>query len=118
MVKNLRALRLQKGVSQQAVADHLGLTQQSVYRYEKDKFEPDIGTLIALADYFGTTVDFLIGRTPPTQGGPQEELAFTKEELSLLRDIRRLTSDERRSIQLVVENYLRARDCEAPRGML
>ena len=98
MVKNLRALRLQKGVSQQAVACHLGITQQSVYRYEKDKFEPDIATLMALADYFGTTVDFLIGHTPPEEG-----------ELALLRDMRMLTAEEKRSIQLVIENYLRGR---------
>ncbi len=109
MVKNLRALRLQKGVSQQAVACHLGITQQSVYRYEKDKFEPDIATLMALADYFGTTVDFLIGHTPPEEGEPFGGLEPDKSELALLRDMRMLTAEEKRSIQLVIENYLRGR---------
>ena len=58
MVKNLRSLRISRGVSQQKIADYLGITQQSVNRYEKQKFEPDIGTLIMPADYFGTTVDY------------------------------------------------------------
>ena len=81
MVKNLRMLRLRKGISQQALANYLNITQQSVYRYEKEKFEPDISTLMALADYFGTTVDFLIGHAAPSQDAPREELALAKEEL-------------------------------------
>ncbi len=111
MVKNLRVLRNLKGVSQQKVADYLNTTQQSVFRYEKDKSEPDIGTLIALADYFDTTVDFLIGHTPAVgQPDPQQELDFTKDEIALVRDMRKLTEEEKKSILLVVVNYLRRRD--------
>ena len=51
------------GISQQALAEALGISQQSVNRYENHKVEPDIDTLIKMADYFGVTVDYLIGRT-------------------------------------------------------
>ena len=63
MVKNLKALRNKMGVSQQAVADTLGVSQQSINRYENHKVEPDITLLISMADFFGVTVDYLIGRT-------------------------------------------------------
>lgn len=106
MVKNLRSLRLLKGISQQKLADALNITQQAIFKYEKQKNEPDIQTLIALADYFGSTVDFLIGHTPPSAGGPQQELELSKEELSLLQDWRRLSASEKKSIHLVVQNYL------------
>lgn len=112
MVKNLRSLRNLKGVSQQKVADYLNTTQQTIFRYEKDKIEPDIATLIALADYFGTTVDFLIGHTPAGDTLP-EELELTKDELALLRDYRRLSGEEKKSIQLVVRNYLKNREGNA-----
>lgn len=63
MVKNLRLLREENGMSQQGLADLLGTTQQAVYKYEKTAVEPDIATLIQLSDIFGVTVDFLIGKS-------------------------------------------------------
>jgi len=110
MVKNLRVLRINKGISQQQLAEVVGVSQQSVNKYERQTVEPDITTLMALADYFGTTVDFLIGHTPGAGYDPRQELELTKEELSLVRDMRKLTSEEKKSIHLVVQNYLRNRD--------
>ena len=104
MVNNLRSLRISRGVSQQKIADYLGITQQSVNRYEKQKFEPDIGTLIMLADYFGTTVDYLIGHTPPGDTAAPE---LSREEWALIRDYRRLDGGEKESIRMVVKNYLK-----------
>ena len=63
MVKNLKKLRTEKGISQQTLADSIGISQQSINKYENHKIEPEILTLIAIADYFDTTVDYLIGRT-------------------------------------------------------
>ena len=63
MVKNLKSLRTQAGISQQTLATAIGISQQSVNKYENHSIEPDIATLIAMADYFETTVDYLIGRT-------------------------------------------------------
>ena len=62
-VRNLKQLRDEKGVSQQKVADAIGSNQQSIHRYENGDYEPDIKTLILLADYFNTSIDFLVGRT-------------------------------------------------------
>lgn len=62
MVKNLKKLRMEKGMSQQALAARLGISQQSVNKYENHSIEPDIATLIAMADLFAVSVDHLIGR--------------------------------------------------------
>lgn len=108
MVKNLRKLRTARGISQQQLADVIGTSQQSINKYENHNIEPDIATLAMLADYFGTTVDLLIGHTPcPAQCDPLEELDLAKEELALVRDFRRLSAEEKKSIQLVVQNYLK-----------
>lgn len=61
MVKNLKKLREEHGLSQQRLAELIDLTQQAVYKYEKTSIEPDIKTLIAMADILHTTVDYLIG---------------------------------------------------------
>ena len=62
MVKKLKELRNKEGISQQKLANELGISQQSVNKYENHSIEPDISTLIAIADYFDVTLDYLVGR--------------------------------------------------------
>lgn len=63
MVANLKKLRTEHGYSQERLATMIGVSQQAIYKYENLSVEPDIQTLIQLADTFGVTVDYLIGRT-------------------------------------------------------
>lgn len=62
-MKRLKELRTKKKMSQQALADILHVTQQSVFKYEHDMVEPDLDILKACADYFHTSIDYLIGYT-------------------------------------------------------
>ena len=66
-MKNLKKLRQAKKMSQQQLALKLNLSQQTIYKYENQITEPDITTLINLADYFNTSVDYLIGNTDNPQ---------------------------------------------------
>ena len=59
----LRELREQKGVTQKEVANAVGCTSTVYSRYERREREPDITTLCRLADYFGVSVDYIVGRT-------------------------------------------------------
>lgn len=63
MLKNLRELRRKCGMTQKELGNVVGLTQQTINKYENGNAEPNIRTLIALADYFETSVEYLIGRT-------------------------------------------------------
>ena len=51
-MKNLKKLRLERGLSQQKLADILHITQQSIYKYENGLAEPNIELLKNIADYF------------------------------------------------------------------
>ena len=62
MLVNLRRLRKEARVSQKKLAEDIGTSQQAINKYENHNIEPDIETLIRLADYFDTSVDYLIGR--------------------------------------------------------
>ena len=53
---NLSRLRRERGVTQEAVAEHLGITAQSVGKWERGEGFPDITLLPAIALYFGVTV--------------------------------------------------------------
>ena len=63
MLERLRMLRIRDGVSQKKLADMMQVSQQSINKYENHNVEPDISTLILLADYFQVSLDYLLGRT-------------------------------------------------------
>ena len=60
----LKELRKQRKLNQQAVADVLNCTQAVYSRYESGGREPPLEALIKLADFYGVTLDQLVGRTP------------------------------------------------------
>lgn len=59
----LKELRQKRHMSQVALAMELNMNQNSISRYENEEREADYATLIAFADYFKVSVDYLLGRT-------------------------------------------------------
>lgn len=56
----LKAIRKQKGYSQQKVALDLAISREALSYYENGKRSPDVDTLVKLSDYYGVSIDFLI----------------------------------------------------------
>ena len=65
----LRDLRKKNGVSQQRLADALGVARSTVAMWESKASQPDNHTLQAIADYFTVTTDYLLGRDVGEQQG-------------------------------------------------
>ena len=59
--ERLTKLRTKAGVSQQAIGDALNVSRWAVHNYEAGKNRPDFDGLIALADYFDVSLDYLVG---------------------------------------------------------
>ena len=59
----LKDLRKKKKISQLKMAIDLNMNQNSISRYENLERQADYETLIRFADYFGVTLDYLLGRT-------------------------------------------------------
>lgn len=106
MLRNLKILRMKNGMTQQQLALAVGVSQQSINKYENHNIEPDINTLIALADFFHTSVDYLIDR-PSSSEEPQFSARLNGDEQRLLDGYRALTEKEKESIRLILENYNR-----------
>lgn len=64
--ENLRRLRITKGVYLKEIAPVLGVSVGTMSNYEKDIHEPPLCNLVTLADYYGVSVDYLIGHTDCT----------------------------------------------------
>lgn len=56
----LKELRTAKGVSQQTVADYLGITRQAYSNYETGKRTIDNENLLKVAEYFETSTDYVL----------------------------------------------------------
>ena len=59
--ENLKKYRLIKNLTQEDVAEYLGITPQSVSKWERGECYPDITFLPALANIFETSIDLLVG---------------------------------------------------------
>ena len=62
-MERLKELRMKRHISQVKLAMDMNMNQNSISRYENGEREADYETLIAFADYFGVSVDYLLGRT-------------------------------------------------------
>lgn len=59
----LKELRISKGINQTELARKLGTTQSNISGWETGKWEADNVSLQKIADFFGVTVDYLLGRS-------------------------------------------------------
>lgn len=61
--ERLKNLRIERKVPQKKLADILGIGLRGYQHYESEDTEPKIAALIALADFYDVSIDYLVGRT-------------------------------------------------------
>jgi transcriptional regulator with XRE-family HTH domain len=75
--KRICALRKEKGMKQEELAQRLDISGQAVSKWENDQTYPDVSLLPRLAEIFGVTTDYLLTgeqeQTPPVRIVPEEE---------------------------------------------
>jgi len=62
----LKQLRSSKNVSQREVSSSIGVTERNYQNYESGNRKPNYDNLIAIADYYNVSIDYLTGRTDET----------------------------------------------------
>ena len=76
---NIKSLRALRGINQEELGKRIGVSKQSVSNWENENILPSIEMLVRIADFFGVTTDFLLGRsehrTLDTSGLGDEELS-------------------------------------------
>lgn len=63
MYNRVRAMREDRDLTQTQVAKMLGMSQTGYSKYETGENDIPTAILIKLADFYGTTIDYLLGRT-------------------------------------------------------
>ncbi len=59
--ENIRSLRKQRKMTQEKLAEALGVTVGAVYKWESGQSQPELNLLVEIADFFDTSVDVLLG---------------------------------------------------------
>lgn len=100
---NLKAARKKSGKTQKEVAEGIGIGQGTYKNYETGAREPNGETLVAIANYFGVTTDYLLGRPtaqPPTDALERlfTEKSFSALEEELLRKYMELPHEARQAV--------------------
>lgn len=70
----IQHLRKSKGMSQEELANELGVSRQAISKWENEQSIPDIEKIILLSNFFETTTDFLLKGIMPTQEPQKQEL--------------------------------------------
>ena len=70
--ENITALRKQRGMSQQTLAESLFVTRQTISKWEKNLSVPDADALVRLADALETTVQSLLGQPEEASAAPSD----------------------------------------------
>jgi len=62
-MERLKELRMAKNITLKQMAESLGMVQRNYQRYENGEVDPPLSKAIALADFFGVSLDYLVGRS-------------------------------------------------------
>ena len=76
--EELYALRKQKGLSQEQLAETLDVSRQAISKWENGTAMPETETLIALSRYFGVSIDALVGNTPTEKGNTSPAVSSSR----------------------------------------
>ena len=88
---NISALRKKKGITQEELANELGVSAQAVSKWENNSSCPDVSLLTKIADYFGVSVDALLREN-------EEDIVNSSEN----KDANAKSSDDKKNIMIKV----------------
>ncbi len=70
----IQSLRKSKGVSQEELADKIGVSRQAVSKWESEQSTPDIEKILLLSEYFDVTTDYLLKGIDPIPKGTEDKV--------------------------------------------
>lgn len=106
-MKNLKILRLQNDLTQEQLAKELNMPRTKYARYELNTSQPNIETLIKLANFYHTTVDAILGHEVPYL---LDKSTLTQEQRELLEDIKNLSPENCKRVKDFITGILIAEE--------
>ena len=128
MKEQLQLLRKSRGLTQDDLAEILGISLSSYQKYERDAISPSYETLCKIADFYHVTTDYLLGREPATDPFdmlqlPEDQKSVMERYASFPDDVRAIVLDAIKELAEAAKKrqkldtttaYTAARDGDAP----
>lgn len=108
----IKQLRQEKNNTQRDIANLTGYRQTLVSKWENNEREPDITTLIRLAEYFNVSIDYLVGREEVKEKNNILE-SIPESRKHLVNEILSLSDAEARDIENYIKGYKDAKRSSA-----
>lgn len=106
MLLNLKKLRIEKGLSQKGLGEVLQVSQQSINKYENHNVIPDIETLIAMSNYFETSIDYIVGNTKiRNRIEPVSKYDLNNEEKEIIDIYRLMSRKDKQNFKTIIKTF-------------
>lgn len=122
LTDRLKTLREQKGLTRKEVSEAVGLESSTYGKYEKGQRQPSYQILLALAEFYNVSVDYLTGHSPSSKAVSQEHLTNVnnriKEELGenikvMFHDINSFDDDEMEELKNFID-FIKSKKKKTP----
>lgn len=81
MSDRIQYLRKSKGISQEELADKIGVSRQAVSKWESEQSSPDLEKIITMSEFFDVTTDYLLKGIEPAADKEQRDNKFASQVL-------------------------------------
>ncbi|MEH7239922.1 XRE family transcriptional regulator [Bacillus thuringiensis] len=103
--QRLKALRLEKGMTQQQLADFLDIEKSNISRFESGKQSPSSDNRIKMAKLFNVSVDYMLGLSEHKSLDKEKSDKISKEAAALMEKINKLPPEKRILIENLIDNF-------------
>ena len=112
LANNLKRLREEKGITQKELAEKLNSSASRISMYEQNRREPDLQTIIKIANLFNCSIDYLLGINKKKLVTTDELTKILPEEKILLSSYKKINDDDRHVLWALLDKYLTATEKE------
>ena len=94
----IQSLRKAKGMSQEELADKVGVSRQAVSKWESEQATPDLDKVVIMSDIFEVTTDYLLKGIEPVKSDDHKTMAdvIDQKVLTIRRSLQRRTASARK----------------------
>lgn len=100
----LYELRSEKGLSQRKIAERFNISQSTYNNWENSKTQPSISQLLSLAEFFGVSVDYLLGNCDDFGNITYKDSFIKNNEVELINTYRKLSQAAQQNILDFMKN--------------
>lgn len=111
--KRISDLRKERGLTQLDLAQKIGVTRSVISLYEIEKREPDTETLLKMADFFGVSTDYLLGRSDEKSDSSihiKQHFSGAERAIRRIRELIRISHSSQEKEEFCKSNMARPED--------